>query len=73
MPNESVRASIGSYLRNHGVHLFVYTFLLLHQEMDESAQNDALVWQLLQPTKADFTLHEDDDRWNQWIFHNKYY
>lgn len=42
MSHKSIRASIGCNLRDYGIYLLVYTVLLLHQEVDENPQNDAL-------------------------------
>lgn len=42
MPNESFRSGISRHVRPYGVRLLVYLVLLLHEEMDETAKNDAL-------------------------------
>jgi hypothetical protein len=42
MSNEDVSLSIGSYMRAHGVRLPVHPLLLLHEKVDEAAEDDAL-------------------------------
>jgi hypothetical protein len=42
MSNEDVSLSFGSYLRAHGVRLPVHPLLLLHEKVDEAAEDDAL-------------------------------